>query len=94
MTKPNTIPDDYVEIEDEVMTNLDHSIDEEIAERLKNEEIWAQYSAWDFCGYVWWNRESNQWSCMIWVYRSHVETIHADTLEEIMEEASKRHGGR
>lgn len=74
-------PSDYVEIE-EVMTNCDHSIDEEVASKLKKGKYWSKYSGWNFCGYVWWDKSI--WSCEIWVYHSHVKTVSADTLQEIM----------
>ncbi len=85
-------PHNFRENLEGVMTNYDHSIDENVAEKLRKKYIFAQYSGWNFCGYVWWNRILNKWSCEIWQYNSHIGTIHASTLHEIMHHASWRYG--
>ena len=81
----------YTEI-DIGMSNFDHTIDSGVEKKLKEGKYYAQYSGWDFCGYVWWNK--NKWSCEVWVYNSHVDTIHGDALEEIMEKVSEQYGER
>ena len=87
-----TVPDSYIEIDETVATNYDHSIDETVVKRLKKENIWAPYVAWDFSGTVWFDKEENIFKCMIECYRGHVETIKADTIERIMEIASEKYG--
>jgi hypothetical protein len=75
-----------------VMTNLDHCIDRSIAARLQAEEVYAAYAAYNFCGYVWWDRGGHRWLCEIWRYKQHVDTVAGDSLEEIMAEASDTYG--
>ena len=72
------------------MSNADHTIDYNIAEQLKKGDFYSQYAGWDFCGYVYWDKK--QWICEVWVYHSVVDTIKADTLEEIMTEVSNKYG--
>lgn len=72
-----------------VMSNFDHEIDSEIAERLKTEHAYALYTAWNFCGNVWWGRET--YCCEVWRFRKPVEEV-SGTLEEIMDELSDRWG--
>lgn len=84
----------YEKYLDTVMTNLDHSIDYDVAEQLKKEEAIAQYSGWDFCGYVWWSREHERWMCEVWQYHSPIEVVEAETLEEIMSEVCSKYGDR
>lgn len=91
--QPNRIPEDWPEIEC-VMSNCDHSIDADIAARLQAEEAYAQYAAWDFCGYVWWDRTEQRWYCEIWRYNSYRETVGGATLADIMAEASEAYGHR
>jgi hypothetical protein len=66
--------------------------DWEIAQRLREGGCFAQYSAWNFCGWVWWLEGRQQWACQIDVCKSHHEPLVADTLEEIMKQACARHG--
>lgn len=86
------IPGNYKEYSEAVMSNFDHEINESIAKKLKKENIYSQYAGWNFCGYVWWNRKIKKWCCEVWQYRSHVETITANTLNEIMEDVSNKYG--
>lgn len=87
-------PESYLATFDDVMTNFDHSIDDKIVNYLKNEEVTATYSAYNFNGQVWWNRTKNLWSCEVWQYRQHVNTLHAESLRNIMDEACKLYGSR
>jgi len=86
-----TIPESWKEL-DTVMSNFDFEIDRKIEEKLKTGNYWSQYAGYDFCGYVWWNRD--KWSCEIWQYKSHIDTIHGKTLEAIMETVSEKYGFR
>ena len=75
------------------MSNFDHSIDEGLALKLKeNPMSYALYTAWNFCGRVWY--ENNEFRCEIWLHGSPVNIIHADTLESIMEIACNTYGYR
>lgn len=85
-----TIPKEYRKIDD-VMSNFDKVIREEVASRLKVEEVYAAYTAYHFCGYVWWDRKEELYKCEIWTYKEHVDTLKG-TLEEIMEEACDTYG--
>lgn len=75
-----------------VMSNFDGRIDEGIATQLQTGDYFAQYSAWNFCGYVWRDRDAAQWHCEIWRYNTHADTLTAENLEAIMREAGERYG--
>lgn len=83
-------PKNYTDIGDCVMSNCDHLIDHTTADKLKQSKHWSQYAGWNFCGYVWWNKD--KWSCEVWQYHEHVDTIHGDTLQDIMDEVSVEYG--
>ena len=85
-----TIPTDFTSTNDAVMTNFDHAIDEDVAKEIKGKPLYAQYAGWNFCGEVWWTGE--KWACEIHQWRSHVDTVEANTLQEIMDEVSDRYG--
>lgn len=86
-----THPTDYDYV-GTVMTNFDHSIDEDLAKKLKRRKWYSQYAAWDFCGYVWWDRKTKDWNCEVWSYHVHRETVSANSLQEIMDKVSEDYG--
>ncbi len=72
------------------MSNLDHEIDPGFAEALKKNQVFGIHSAWNFCGDVWWNGE--QFVENVWRFHSIVDTIKADTLQELMEFVNDGYG--
>jgi len=80
----------YKQYPEDLLTNFDHSIMPDAENILKSNKVYSQYSAWDFCGYVWF--ENGKFYCEIWRYNSHINTIKANSLEEIMDEASTKYG--
>lgn len=74
------------------MTNFDGSIDEGLTEALRAEPamVCAQHSAWNFCGYVWF--ENGKYREQVWRYHSPIDEIEADTLKELMEEVNAEYG--
>lgn len=78
---------------DTVMSNFDHEIDDDIAIELKSvPNTIAQYAGWNFCGYVYWDRATDEWVCEVWQYQSLRETVKAEVLEDIMDEVSSKYG--
>ena len=84
-----TLSKDLVDIGD-VMSNFDGRIEEWAEFRLKNEACFGGYPAWNFWGAVWF--EDGQFHCMIKRYCSHIDTISANSLQEIMNIACDRYG--
>ncbi len=74
------------------MSNFDGEIDEGLAEALtaKPALVMAQHSAWNFCGFVWF--EDGKFIEQVWRYGSPVTELNADTLEELMEEVCSEYG--
>ena len=79
----------YVEHGETLMTNFDHTIEPDAEQILKSGKIYSGYPAWNFHGEVWFE---GQFYCEIWVYGTHVNTLCADTLQEIMDKASEYYG--
>lgn len=84
-------PKDYIEI-DEVMSNFDYSIDKDVEIKLIKEDVYSQYSGWNFCGYVWFDKTDELFKCEVWRYRSHIETFEAPTLKELKDDISWDYG--
>lgn len=72
-----------------LMSNFDHSIDQEVAKDIKAYQQHAYYAAWNFHGQVWWDGE---WNCQIKQHGVHVGTASSDTLEELMEKCCNTYG--
>lgn len=75
-----------------VMTNLDHSVNWDVAERLKEGPYAARYFAANFCGDVWFDKELGVFACEVWRFHVYQETIVSEDLEDIMAEASDKYG--
>ena len=84
------IPEDFKDSKEVIMTNFDHTIEKDVANKIKGQKLYAQYSGWNFCGDVWW--AGKDWACEIWQYGSYINTLKADTLDELMEEVSNYYG--
>jgi hypothetical protein len=75
------------------MSNLDQSIDAGLAEALmSNPEACAQYSAWNFCAYVWVETGDDHFTCEVWIGNAPIKTLRCPDLETIMAEASQEFG--
>jgi hypothetical protein len=74
----------------DVMSNFDHEIESGAADRLKKGKVYGEYPAVEFFAKVWW--DGNVFCAEIMRYCSHVDTLEADTLDEIMSQASSRYG--
>lgn len=86
-TRPDNL--EYLGFSQDVMSNFDHIISKEVEQLLRAGGCYADYPAWNFHGTVWFDK---MFKCEIWRYCSHVATLEAVSLQEIMDEASKRWG--
>ncbi len=83
-------PEELEFIPENVMSNFDHEIDREVESKLRKGGFYAYYSAWDFHAEVWF--DDSKFKCMVRQHHSHVDTLEAETLEEIMKEACTKFG--
>lgn len=84
------VPDSFEKYNETIMSNLDHDIDQEVADHIKNKPLHSQYSGWNFCGTVWYQNE--KWHCEVWTYNCYNETVSCDTLQEIMDNVCATYG--
>ena len=73
------------------LSNFDHTIDPGLKDELRNNPVFGQHSAWEFCGYVYFL--NGQFHEDVWRLKLFQETISADSLEELMEKVNERWGG-
>lgn len=72
------------------MSNFDHHIDEDGEARLKAGGVFARHAGWNFNGTVWW--DGSQFCEAVWQYHSHVATLTAPTLRELMTDVNDEYG--
>jgi hypothetical protein len=76
----------------EVMSNFDHTIDENIEKKLQAiPGTYATYPGWNFFGYVWYDGEKKTFICEAWQFGNSIEIVEG-TLQEIMDEISDKYG--
>lgn len=88
------LPNDYEDLSSPVMRNLDYEVDFDVARKLKEGKYFASYTAWDFIGYVWWDKDLHKWHCEVWKRKKYQETKTAGELEELMLGLSAKYGER
>lgn len=75
-----------------VVSNLDHIINEQIADKLRSGNCWAGYPAMGFFGEVWFDLEDDLFKCFIRRLGTFPGTIVAETLQEIIDVACEKYG--
>ena len=88
-TQMETCPENLEYIPDSVMSNFDHEIDHDVEQKVKQGGHYADYPAWNFHGTVWFD---GKFKCEIRRHHCHIATLEAETLQEIMDEASASWG--
>ena len=79
-------------LDQEAMTNLDHTIEPGAEDLLRQSEGWADYPGWNFHGRVWFDRPSNRFACEVWRYGVPFEVLYAETLRDLMSEVCSKYG--
>lgn len=73
-----------------VMTNLDLSINQDVAKLLRQGGRYSRHTALDFNGLVW--VRDGRWHEAVWVHRRYVASYQADTPEHLMLTVNAEHG--
>lgn len=84
------IPNDYKAVSMVIMSNFDHEIDYTAVTRLQREKVVMDYPGWNFHAQVWFQNE--KFYGLVRRYHSHVDTIEADTIEELRNTISDQYG--
>lgn len=84
------LPEHFIEYSESIMSNIDHVVDRNVEEALKDTPFWASYPGMGFYGRVWY--QDSKWYCEVWCYGSHCQTFVADSPEELMDGVSLEYG--
>lgn len=74
----------------ELMSNFDHEVDHEVAQRLRSEEVLAGYPGWNFYATCWF--ADGQFHAEVSCHGVHRATISAETPEKLMKMVSEAFG--
>lgn len=85
-------PVGYTDCHENVMSNFDRIIEQDVVTLLKEESVLAGYPGWNFHSRVWFDKDKNKFMANVWQYHCHVATFQADTPEELMTEISDEYG--
>jgi hypothetical protein len=75
-----------------VYSNFNHDY-EMTEEQVKNSGMYHQHAAWNFCGYAWFDIENQEFVEEVMIYRSVVNVLCGETLDEVIQEAIDLYGG-
>lgn len=76
------------------MSNFDHTIDSGMEQALKDKPntVYGFHSARNFNGEVFFDRVSNKFVEHVYMFHNHIDTVEANSLQELMNEVNSRHG--
>lgn len=74
-----------------VYSNFNHEYDM-TEEEVKNSNMYHAHPAWNFCGYVWFDSEKQQFVEEIMVYKSVANIFYGGTLDEVIQKAIELYG--
>ncbi len=80
------------EKEDSIYSNFDHCFDHDEEYVKTHPDKYFHHSAWNFCGYVWYDIETKKFYEEVWVYKSHRKTIEGESLEDLIENVNIEFG--
>ena len=75
-----------------IMDNFNQEINNGKAGRLKQKKCFGVYAGWNFCGYVWFDREEKKYTCLVCCYGTPRVIVRERTLKQIMRKVSERYG--
>ena len=85
-----TPPAGYEYISDDIVSNLDHVVDQTVLKRVQHELVVADYPASSFFAEVWF--EAGFFRCMVRRFHIHVETLQSESFDDLKEEICNRFG--
>ena len=86
------IPEDFEKLGIEGMSNCDGVVDKGIGKKLKSGKYVAQHSAWNFCGYFWWDKKSKEFIEEVWNYGSPIKIFKGKTPKDLMGQVNAEFG--
>ncbi len=78
---------------DRVYSNLDHEY-ELTSDEVKESKQYHNHSAWDFCGYVYYDDKLSTFVEEVWVYKEVVDIHYNKELDSLIDGVISEYGSR
>jgi hypothetical protein len=75
---------------DVLMTNYDHSVNHEVADKLRSGQYRAEFTGWNFHAACWYH--ADRFWAEVSVFGQHRATFDAETPEQLMAAVNERFG--
>lgn len=85
-------PQDWPHLDDNLMSNCDHAIDERIAAELKKVKAVAGYPGWNFHATCWWDGARGMYMAAVRRYHILQATFAAESPKDLMNDVSSEFG--
>jgi len=77
---------------EEAYSNLDNTYGIDEDEMKRTGRVYAHH-AWDYCGYVWYDRKTERFYEEVWQYKRPIALVTGDTLDDVISETIREFGG-
>ncbi len=75
-----------------VYSNLMHDIKDDKVHELQKGDCWAEHTAWNFFGAIWFSNDEKKWNELVMHHHVNVDLIVGDTIESVIDKANERWG--
>jgi len=75
----------------DIYSNINHSFDRD-PETLKDEEVIGTHHAWDFCAYLWFDRESQEFIEEVWQHNYPMDVLRNPDAHELVDDVNDKYG--
>ena len=76
-----------------IYSNFDHEFEDGAENWCKaNPGQMLQHSAWDFCGKIYWDKDTKEFVEEIWIVRSHENTLRHKDIKQLILAVNDQYG--
>lgn len=76
-----------------VYSNLDHELDQLVVDQLRdNPSLWGQHAAFNYCGWIRYDPDSNSWVEEVVQHGTIAKTFHDDDVAELISAVTNEFG--
>jgi hypothetical protein len=85
-------PHDWPELGENLMSNFDHEVNEDVADKLRTTQAVAVYPGWEFNAKCWWDGQNARYLAAVRRYGTLRGTYAAPTPQDLMRAISMEYG--
>ncbi len=92
MNRTIDFPHGWPVLPDDLMSNIDHEIDANVAEQMRSIQALATYPGWNFNAICWWDGERGQYLAAVYQFKRLTATYIAPSPLELMRDICRNFG--